>query len=78
MTTTDERIRSNKPAGNDIRTSRAMKDRAVEENREITDDECSVNNFLTRHYLICLVLTAGILAGSLRQIQEILSTRVCV
>ena len=39
MTTTDERIRSNKPAGNDIRTSRTMKDRAIEENREVTDDE---------------------------------------
>ena len=37
--TTDERIRSNKPAGNDIRVNRAMKDRAVEENREITEDE---------------------------------------
>ena len=37
--TTDERIRSNKPAGNDIRVNRAMKDRAIEENREITEDE---------------------------------------
>ena len=26
-------------AGNDIRTSRTMKDRAIEENREVTDDE---------------------------------------